>query len=218
MEWARLLSIVAHELRSPTAVISGYARMLAEGRVPEGDRAETLWRIERAADRLVVTSQQAADLARWLTARADAPVQALSVDSLLARALAGAEASGRLATEIDAEARRVSVRALDREALAAAVGCVVDTVTREIVDDQVQIVARAVPAPPACDLLVGPSALLGHPETRGGPDAADALSLEHRASGLAFALAVTIIRAHDGHLWTGGDSRNIIGIRLLAGP
>ena len=49
MDWPRVFSLLAHELRSPAAVIGGYARMLTEGRLRDDDRLQAYAQIERAA-------------------------------------------------------------------------------------------------------------------------------------------------------------------------
>ena len=66
MDWPRVCSLLAHELRSPSAVIAGYARMLGEGRLAGDDRAQAYAQIERAATRITAIGRQASDLARWL--------------------------------------------------------------------------------------------------------------------------------------------------------
>jgi signal transduction histidine kinase len=70
MDWPRVFHLLAHELRSPAAVIGGYARMLSGGRLNEDDRLQAYAQIERAASRITAIGQQSSDLARWLRPRA----------------------------------------------------------------------------------------------------------------------------------------------------
>jgi signal transduction histidine kinase len=46
------LNIAAHELRSPLGIIRGYASMLSEGMLPEGDRGTALARIAEKAEEM----------------------------------------------------------------------------------------------------------------------------------------------------------------------
>ena len=50
MDWPRVFHLLAHELRSPAAVIGGYARMSSGGRLNEDDRLQAYAQIERAAE------------------------------------------------------------------------------------------------------------------------------------------------------------------------
>lgn len=58
-------SVIAHGLRSPTAVVSGYARMLREGRLTGDASDRALAGMAAAADDIGALASQVADLADW---------------------------------------------------------------------------------------------------------------------------------------------------------
>ena len=66
MDWPVALRVLAHEMRSPSTVISGYARMLREGRLDEAHRVRASAQIEKAAGQLGTLSRQVSDLVRWI--------------------------------------------------------------------------------------------------------------------------------------------------------
>jgi len=64
--WPRLLALAAHELRTPAGVVSGYTRMLLQGRAGElaGPQRALLETADRSNDRLAELVAQMSDLAR----------------------------------------------------------------------------------------------------------------------------------------------------------
>ena len=216
MNWPRVFSLLAHELRSPAAVISGYAHMLGEGRLGEDDRLKAYAQMERAASRMVLLGQQAGDLARWLAADASTAGQALDIRTLVTRGIARAASPDRVSAEFVANADTLVVRTLNRDALSAALGTVIDAAGREVVDGGLRVVARIAEPARACDLLVGPSPVVSALDTTDGLTT-DPLSLDRSGLGLALVLAVAIVNAHGGQIMTAGGQRDLFVIRLVAG-
>ena len=216
MDLTRALSLLAHDLRSPAAVIAGYARMLREGRLDDEQRAAAYQRIEEAGARLARLGQQASDLAVWTSPRPEAAPQLIELDVLLSRALARAGLDHRLAVA-PLPPRTPLLVTLDREALTTSVGAVLDAVSRRAPDDPILVAARPADDAGAWDILSGPSALLTAPTGVFGPEHGEPLRSERGGATLALLLAEAVIDAHGGRLWTAGPRGDIVGIRLLRG-
>jgi signal transduction histidine kinase len=150
MDWPRVFSLLAHELRSPAAVIGGYARMLSEGRLAEDDRQQAYVQIERAARRVTVIGQQASDLGHWLTPAPDG-ASLIALPALVAQSVTLAAAPDRVVTDESIEKSALSIPALDRAALTQAVTAAIDAVSREVTDDDVRVAARVNADQHACD-------------------------------------------------------------------
>jgi hypothetical protein len=220
MDLPRILEVLAHELRSPAAVISGYARMLREGRLSEDHQADAFHRIEQAGDRVSLIGAQAAELARWLAPQTDpeaetAP-QAMAIEALLARALAQVSNADRVSVEVLSPGP-ARVHAIDRDALIRAVGITIESVLSGVPDEPVRAVARGADAPFAWDILVAPASFLTAPATAVGPDGGEPLTSERGRANLPLIVTAAVIEAHGGRLWTSGGRRGMIGLRLLQG-
>ena len=121
MEWPVVFSLVSHELRSPAAVIAGYAHMLRQGQLGDDDRQKVLVQIERAAGTIQQVGRHASEVSRWLSAPASIPaVDHVSLETLVTRAVARSASASRITTHFSAGVDAAPVRLLDREALAAA--------------------------------------------------------------------------------------------------
>jgi signal transduction histidine kinase len=215
MELSRVLALLAHDLRSPAAVIAGYSRMLREGRLTAEQEAVAEQRIEEAGARVAMLSQQAADLSQWMGPRADAVRQPVDLDVIISHAMARAGLDARLAVA-PLPPRPPTIGTLDREALIGAVGTVLDLACRRSPDDAVRLAARPAPGADAWDILTGPGSLLTTPATVPGPEHGEPLP-QDRGSSLALVVAEAVIAAHGGEIWTTGPSGEIAGIRLLRG-
>lgn len=217
MEWSRVFSLLSHELRSPAAVIGGYARMLSGGRLSDDDRLQAYAQIERAASRVTAIGQQAADLARWLSPSADgaSPVE---LRALVTQALSRSASPERVVTDDSIEQSALKVSALDRGALTNAVSAAIDAVCREVADDgSVRMLARVDKDAGACDILVGPAETLA----AGLPDYAPRdgstvthVSAEREGLGLALIVSAVVLNAHGGRLSTVEGRRDVIALRL----
>jgi CheY-like chemotaxis protein len=89
-ELIEVLSIAAHELRTPTTVILGLASTLVEdrGRMSEEQIGESLHRIDRQAKRLVGLLEDLLDVSRIQTGRMDLNMEPVELGPAVSSALA----------------------------------------------------------------------------------------------------------------------------------
>lgn len=214
MDWPRMLSLLAHELRSPAAVIAGYAHMLSEGRLSGQDQARAFTQIDRAAGRITAIGRQAADLARWLGPEThDAAVIPLS--DLLTRAVAQTASPARITLAPSTASQTVRLRVLDHLALAAAIAAAADAVCREVAEDQIHVTVATDPDLSSCDILLGSApALAAFGGRAPGDPSSTEWSTDRGGMGLAPVLAAVVVLAHGGQLLSLGDRGDILAIRL----
>src|SRR5207244_12026845 len=89
---AAALSLLSHELRAPTAVIQGYARMLIDPRCDDQAKPRMLAQIQEAAGRIAVLSREAVELSRWLESTPNATADTIALRVLIERAIQDAAA------------------------------------------------------------------------------------------------------------------------------
>jgi len=217
MDWPRVCSLLAHELRSPSAVISGYARMLGEGRLTGEDQAQAYAQIERAASRISAISRQASDLARWLSPSADESTLLLC-SSLMTDAVARSGVTSRVTVEGSVESPSLWIPALDRSALATAIASAIEAVCRESPDDPIRVSPRVDHATQSCDILIGPSPGLANVVSDPSTPNATAWSADRGGMGLALVLCAVIVTAHGGELQMLNGRRDLLSIRLPMRP
>src|SRR5690349_3055312 len=104
------LNLLAHELRAPTAVIQGYARMLADPRFDEQNKPRMLQQIQEAAGRIASLGREAVELSRWLDPSREHASETIALHQLLQRAIAesGVESSCTLDVSVADGARMIA--------------------------------------------------------------------------------------------------------------
>jgi hypothetical protein len=215
MDWPTALSVLAHELRAPAQVISGYTRMLAEGRLDESERLRALTQIESAAGRIGLISRQASELAHWQSRPAGIP-RGVPLGDLVASASARSASPDRISARLLGDDGAVRVRALDDGALSAALATIIEAVSRDVTDEAILIVRRTSRSPDACDILIGASALL---QSSGQTAEADGVpAIERGGFGLALVLAAAVLEAHGATLWNVRGRTGIVGVTLRREP
>lgn len=214
MDWPRVLSLLAHELRSPAGVIAGYARMLGEGRLSAADQARAYAQIDRAASRITAISRQAGDLARWL--EPDVHEEAVvPLGDLLTRAIAQTASPARITLDPCSKSQTIRLPVLDHLALAGAIAASADAICRELHEDQVHVSVAADPGLPSCDILLGSAPALASYDARASGDPSPTeWSTDRGGLGLAPVLAAAVVLAHGGQLSSVGDRHDILVIRL----
>ncbi len=205
-DWPKLLSLLAHELRTPAGVVAGYLRMLLQGR--SGDLTDAQRSLVEAADRssarLTELLDELSDLAKL---EADSAPRAGQTPVALAELLSPLRGSGaaREASAItihgdipdvavDADVTRLrralsALAAAERRDEAGTIPVVLRSWTEGRSDQLDVLIALGSP-----DIIreVGPHARatrLPFDCWRGG-------------HGLALALAARVIALHDGAVWT----------------
>jgi len=217
MDWAPTFRVLAHELRAPTAVIGGYARMLREGRLAEADRGRALEQIEQAANRLSQFGKQASDIGRWLGAPSSGR-QDVDAAELVPRAVAlVALDTDRIERDDQSGLDAVTISCFDVDAVAASIATLIEAAAREAVADPVRVLARAgSSSPPAFEVFAGPSRAPAWSNSLAGPEQGDAPGIERGGMGLAFILAAAVTMAHGGQLWSIGGRQGVLALRLPA--
>jgi K+-sensing histidine kinase KdpD len=213
MDWPRVFSLLAHELRSPAAVIAGYARMLSEGRLKHDDQLQAYAQIERAAGRITAISHQASDLARWLDPAAGEGPAPMSLHLLLTQALAQCSVPKRVTMDPAIETGGLSVLTFDRHAMTAAMVAAIDSVCREAADP-IAVSAHADEAVHTCDVVMGPAEAVAHLETLSDSGNGNQFSAERGGMGLALVLCLAVVRANGGQMFTLGGRRDLLAMRL----
>ena len=215
MDWPRVFSLLAHELRSPAAVIGGYSRMLSGGRLNEDERLQAYAQIERAASRIASIGQQSSDLARWLRPTLDG-VTPIELRVLVTQARSQSAAPERVKTDDSIDQSGLRIPVFDRGAITKAVTTAIDAVCREVVEEDVRMHARVDKDAGACDILVGPAdALTGlHDYAPRDGSTVTQVSAEREGLGLALIVSAVVLTAHGGQLSTVGGRRDVIALRL----
>jgi len=215
MDYAPVFRVLSHELRAPTAVIGGYARLLREGRLQEPDRQQALAQIEQATAKLAQFARQASELAHWLVP-GSAKGTSVTAGELIQRAIAKcAVAPDRIQLECDEAASAAVIHGVNIEALAAAIASILEAAGREAIDGAIRVRVRHTPDLAPWDLFVGPA---GSPAWSGpldGPDSGDPPGVDRGGMGLAFILAAAVTLAHGGELWSVGGRQGLVALRLL---
>jgi hypothetical protein len=215
MDWPTALAVLAHELRSPAQVISGYTRMLAEGRLEDGQRQRVFHQLESAAGRIGLIGRQVAELAYWQS-RPPAVAHGVTLGDLVTSASSGSASPDRILARLSPAAEVMRVRVLDDAALSTALAAILEMASRDVIDDTILVVSRASGSEDTCDLVIGAGSLL--PSSGQIPEADGIFSIERGGFGLAVVLAVAVLEAHGATLWNVLGRTGIVGITLRLEP
>jgi|SRR5579864_562208 len=215
MDWPTALAVLAHELRSPAQVISGYTRMLSEGRLEDGQRQRIFTQLESAAGRIGLISRQASELAYWRSRLSGVP-RGVPLGDLVASASARSASPDRISAHLSPAAEVMRVRTLDDAALSTALATILEMASRDVTDETILIVSRASGSEDACDVLIGAGSLLSPAELT--PEADGPFSIERGGFGLAVVLAAAVLEAHGATLWNVRGRTGIVGITLRIEP
>lgn len=214
---ASILRVLAHELRSPAGVAQGYLKMVLDGRLSEpADRQHGLEQARDAMGRIGALSREASDVAAWLerpqTPTADWPT--VGVATLLGGMLARVDAT-RLDPVLDEVGATAVVRTCDDAVLSMALASLTSATIREAPQSRLTVRATLAGAPERyLDLVVATPEML--PAVANGPLAADAvdLPLERGGLGLSLIMALLVLDSHGARVWTVGNQRATLGVRL----
>lgn len=212
VDTGEVLHVLAHELRTPTGIAQGYARLLLDDRLTDpAEQRRALEQIQKALGRIAELSHQSSALAGLLELdRAPATIE-LSVADVVDR-ISNSGGDHEIIVRAESATSDRVVRTFDDRALLDAVVTMVRATAREIRSQPCTV--RVVTSEPAADLFIGPesdSAALA-----AGPRAAEAVpaSLERGGLGLTLVQAVVVLESQGAECWTVGEARNILGVRL----
>lgn len=210
---AKVLHVLAHELRTPAGIAQGYLRMLLEDRLTDPqDRRRALEQTQKALTRVSELTHEGTRLANWMES-AHPNVSSIDARSLVTRAVELAAVTPEPSLHVDTSTETARVTTGDADALVHAVSALVKATARELRLKTCAIDAR-LNGGGMLDVLIAPSDQM---ETiAAGPEAANAgpLSLERGGLGLALVMAAVVLTAHGAIGWTANGSRTTVGIRL----
>jgi signal transduction histidine kinase len=214
----RLMSLIAHELRSPGAVVAGYLRLLARNTAPgltEPER-KMIDEANKACGRLLYVAQELSELSELAgedpaRGRAPVPIFALCGEVVQSAATAGAAVSF-VATDEDVKTACVDGHAAR---LRQALGLLVAVIGRERGTTAMTVTGAISRSASSRALLV-----FGAPADAADLDAVVSGSNGgfdpwRGGTGLSLPIACRIIEAHRGSLWAlPGGSRGACALAL----
>jgi signal transduction histidine kinase len=212
-KWPKLLSLSAHEFRSPLSVVAGYVRMLLQERAgPLSDQQRRLLQeTEKACGRLSHLVAELSELSQLESGAAPFNRSTVDVTAILAEAIT-ALPDGTPDVLVTAD-KAMPVHG-DPTRLRTAFSSILHALRRELVEDD-RLLVRVEPAglegqhsvrvtiagPPRIEELrrLEPAAMTPFDEWRGG-------------NGLALQTARRVIEAHGGRIWSpAGGSNAAVG-------
>ena len=217
IDFSAALNLLAHELRAPTAVIQGYARMLGDPRFDAESRPRMLAQIQEAAGRIAVLGREAVELSRWLDPARAATPASITIQQLVERAIAESGVESSLAPHISPADGAHVVDTTGATALVAALATVIRAAAREAPNTTLTVAVRPAAEHLAHDVLVGSSSLDDLVASDTGPNAPGSTSvgLGRGGLGLSLVLAAVVLDAHHSRLWTVAKrDRGIIGVQV----
>jgi signal transduction histidine kinase len=214
MNWPRILSLLAHELRSPSSVITGYTRMIREGRLDAASRAQAVKQIERAAGVVSNIGRQASELSRWMSFDADgaAFAKAVPLPPIIANAVHRIETKSTINLHVDPAVEHACVRIFERDALAVALSHLIGAVCREALGQTIQVVVSPGPDAQSCDIVAAQESAGDVREIAKRDDAAPLFELG--GWGLSLVVGSAVVAAHGGTVFTDTERPGAVRVRL----
>ena len=203
VELAKLLSVLAHELRGPLSVIQGYLRLMLKQR--DASHAETpmIRAMLDATGRLAAVGRQASDVALWMS---PAPATEAIALAALAEKAASLVPSGGATVHLDDFTGRVAVSTSNADALAAALAAMADLTARDMggpveiransAGDRQTITVQMLPVTPAAT----EAERMALPVHSSRPVT---LAFDRGGFGLSLVLASYVLEAHGAEVRTG---------------
>jgi signal transduction histidine kinase len=209
-----LLSVLAHELRSPLSVLQGYVRLLQRQRDPGDPESTMLASMLDATGRLAAIGRHASDLANWLR-RGPVPLAPVPVRAVLADIVSRSLAGWRVA-DVPTEVGSVEIGVADSALLAGAIVAVGDLAMRDSGQKAVTLdVQRASTASDGLSLLLRPA---GSPAAIGESAAATTdVAFTRGGLGLTLVLASYILEAHGARVTTAAAGPHVVWLPLARG-
>lgn len=209
VDFTRLLSLTAHEIRGPVSVIQGYVRLMMRQHGDGHPDAPMLKAMMDATARLSALGRDASELGQWI-APTSGRVETLTAADLVTHINARTAAAPLAITVVD-EAGIVALKTPNAGVLAAAIVALAESVSRDAGARTVLTVSQA--ADGGCAIDLEPEANLNFPL----PDHAEgrAVAFDRGGLGLALALASYVLEAHHARVDTGAAPGSV---RVRFGP
>lgn len=187
------LRLLAHELRTPVGVIQGYLKMLVDGRVDDQMRPRVMSQLQQAASRVAQLTQQASDLAHWVSGANARDHQNVPVERLIAGILQRAPQNLQVTTAVAPACEAMICPASDLPALVESGLALVTAMTRN--RSAIALVVRPGEQGSVDIAVTTPDA---HFDTFADARPVD---LGEGGVGLSLLIASAMVAAHDGRLW-----------------
>jgi two-component system sensor histidine kinase KdpD len=219
-DYPRLLSLAAHELRTPASVVAGYIRMLQRDDSPglTEKQRHILAEAAKSCDRLVAIVSELSDVGKLDSGAAGVSRERFDFFTLVAEAVDAERPAPTSGVEVAVGGSSTGAEVEgDRQKLGHALATVVRAVLREQVADRVLVDRQLVVSGDGRSALV---IVASAPEAKRAPTAPRARLDEGRGGlGLALPIARRIVERHGGEVWSpatdaGAAARGAILIRV----
>jgi K+-sensing histidine kinase KdpD len=204
VELPDLLSVLAHELRSPLSVLQGYIRLLQRDRTPSDPETSMLASMLDSTGRLSAIGRQASDLAVFLKSPASAG-RRVTVEALVAE-IAKRASSGVTIEPCGESAAEATIATSHDELLAGAISALTDLVMRDSAEKTAMVAVCASGAD--VRVAIAPGAGPGHTSVDPA-DGGTVVAFDRGGLGLSLVVASYVLEAH-GARTTAHDGGRIV--------
>ncbi len=207
-----VLSVLAHELRSPLSVLQGYIRLLQRKRDATDPESAMLTAMLGATTRLAALGRQSSELAVWM--RRDEP-DTTTDGATLMQAVATHAPAGVTAVVPAGPIAQIRIRVADGQALAQAIGALAELSMRETRHTDAAVALQDDPSGARVLVAAGPDA---GTLAAGGtlPATSDPVPFNRGGLGLSLCLASYVLDSH-GAVVTATPDLARIDVRLPRG-
>jgi K+-sensing histidine kinase KdpD len=205
VELPDLLSVLAHELRSPLSVLQGYIRLLQRDRMPGDPETNMLASMLDSTGRLAAIGRQASDLAVFLKSPASAGRQ-VTVEALVAE-IARRVSSGVTIEPCGDSAAEATIATSHDELLAGAISALTDLVMRDSGEKAAVVAVCASDADVRVTIAPGTEPGQATVDAAGG---GTCVAFDRGGLGLSLVVASYVLEAHGARTTAHGGGRIVV--------